>query len=252
MQLYEIAVVILSCDKFKITWQPCIDHFYNAWPGCPHPVYLLNNLVPSNDNRVIDLMTGQDDGWSDSVIRGLRKIRAKRVFFIFDDSFITHIDINRLNVVFDVATKYDLDSVALLKKKFDRGDRFAGEIFKLSSKSKYRNSLFLNLIKRDTLLAILRAGENAWQYEKVGNKRSEGFDFYSVNSTNFVRYHHGIVKGKWLPETYTYLMSNGYNLDGNPFGVYTKMQVAGLKIYEKAFNAYQKVYHLVNWYWAKL
>ena len=56
---------------------------------------------------------------------------SKRVFFIFDDSFITKIDINKLNVVFEAAIKYDLDSVALLKKKFDIGAKV--------SISKYQN-----------------------------------------------------------------------------------------------------------------
>jgi hypothetical protein len=252
MQKNEIAVVILSCDRFKITWQPCIDHFFNAWPACPHSVYLLNNFVPSNDNRVIDLMVGQDDNWSESLIKGLWKIKSKRIFFIYDDSFITNVDINKLKGVFDTAIKYDLDSIALLKKKFDRGESFTNEIFKLSPKSNYRTSLFLNLIKRDILIGLLMPGENTWQFEKIGSKRSESRDFYSVNSADLVHFYHGIVKGKWLPETYTYLLRNGYNLDDNSFDIYSKMQVVGLKIYEKAFIIYQKLFHLSIWYWKKL
>ena len=52
MQYADIAIVILSCDKFKVTWKPCIDHFFNAWPDCPHPVFLLNNFISSEDERV--------------------------------------------------------------------------------------------------------------------------------------------------------------------------------------------------------
>ena len=93
----NIAIVILSCDKFKITWKPCIDHLVNAWPNCPYPIYLLNNFIPSNDDRVIDLLVGDDLNWSDSLIKGLLKIEEKRVFFIYDDSFITDRKSTRLN-----------------------------------------------------------------------------------------------------------------------------------------------------------
>jgi hypothetical protein len=247
MHTNEIAIVILSCDRFKITWQPCIDHFFNAWPTCPYPVYLLNNLVSADDNRIINLMVGQDDSWSESLIKGLFKITQKRVFFIFDDSFITSIDINKIKIIFEASIINDLNSVALLKKRFDRGENFNNDIFKLNPKTKYRNSLFLNLFKRDLLLDILKPNENAWQFEKIGSKRTEEFDFYSVKSADLVQYYHGIIKGKWLPETYMYLQNQGYILDDTTFDIYTRMQVARLKIYEKTFNIYQKLYHLFIW-----
>ena len=37
-----------------------------------------------------------------------------------------------------------------------------------------------NIIKKSLLLTLLKSGENAWQFEKDGNIRSKGFDFYSV------------------------------------------------------------------------
>jgi len=71
MQNSNIAIVILSCDKFKVTWKPCIEHFFNAWPDCPHPVYLLNNFISCDDRRVKNLLIGEDFNWSDTLIKGL-------------------------------------------------------------------------------------------------------------------------------------------------------------------------------------
>ena len=96
MQNADIAIVILSCDKFKVTWKPCIDHFFNAWPDCPYPVYLLNNFTPSEDERVKDLLVGEDFNWSDTLKKGLLKIEKKRTFFIFDDSFITKFNLEEV------------------------------------------------------------------------------------------------------------------------------------------------------------
>ena len=244
MQYADIAIVILSCDKFKVTWRPCIDHFFNAWPDCPHPVYLLNNFISSEDERVKDLMVGEDINWSDTLKKGLLKINNKRIFFIFDDTFISKLKLKDVKLIFKIAIDNDLQSVALRKKQFDRGKRFNNKLYKLSSNTKYRNSLFLNLIKKDLLLSLLKSGENAWQFEKDGNKRSKNFDFYSVYESKLITYHHGIIKGKWMPETYFYLKNKGYSLNANTFKNHSKFRVFSIKTYTMIFYAVQKFLHL--------
>lgn len=244
MQNTDIAIVILSCDKFKVTWKPCFDHLFNAWPDCPYPVYLLNSYIPSNDERVIDLLVGEDLNWSDTLKKGLLKIKEKRVFFIFDDSFITRINIEEVELVFKMAIDNDLDSVALRKRVFDSGKRFNEKIYKINPTAKYRNSLFLNLIKKELLLSLLKSGENAWQFEKDGNKRNQKLNFYSVYSPKLVAYEHGIVKGKWLPNTYNYLKNNGYSLNGNPFKNHSKFKILTMEIYTVIFYTVHKFTHL--------
>ena len=240
----DIAIVILSCDKFKVTWEPCFNHLFNAWPDCPYPVYLLNSFIPSNDERVIDLLVGEDLNWSDTLKKGLFKIKEKRIFFIFDDSFITRFNLEEVKLIFKISIENDLDSVALRKRVFDSGKRFNEKIYKINPTAKYRNSLFLNLIKKDLLLSLLKSGENAWQFEKDGNKRNKSFDFYSVYHSKLVAYEHGIVKGKWLPKTYSYLKNNGYSLNGNPFENHSKFKMFTMKIYTIIFYTVHKFTHL--------
>ena len=244
MQYADIAIVILSCDKFKVTWRPCIDHFFNAWPDCPHPVYLLNNFIPSEDERVKDLMVGEDLNWSDTLKKGLLKINNKRTFFIFDDSFISKFNLEEVKLIFKIAIENDLQSVALRKKRFDRGKRFNDKLYKLNSNTKYRNSLFLNLIKKDLLLSLLKSGENAWQFEKDGNRRNKNFDFYSVYDSKLITYYHGIIKGKWMPETYFYLKNKGYSLKENTFENHSQFRVFSIKLYTIIFYTVQKFLHL--------
>lgn len=244
MQNTDIAIVILSCDKFKVTWEPCFNHLFNAWPDCPYPIYLLNSFIPSNDERVIDLLVGEDLNWSDTLKKGLFKIKEKRIFFIFDDSFITRFNLEEVKLIFKISIENDLDSVALRKRVFDSGKRFNEKIYKINPTAKYRNSLFLNLIKKDLLLSLLKSGENAWQFEKDGNKRNKSFDFYSVYNSKLVAYEHGIVKGKWLPKTYSYLKNNGYSLNGNPFENHSKFKMFTMKIYTIIFYTVHKFTHL--------
>jgi hypothetical protein len=244
MKINDVAIVILSCDKFKVTWEPCIDHFFNAWPDCQYPVYLLNNYVSSEDNRVNDLLVGEDNNWSDTLKKGLLKIQQQRIFFIYDDSFITKFYLEDIKLIFNIAIQNDLPSVALRKRKYDKGEQFNEKLYKLGQTTKYRNSLYLNLFKKDLLLSLLKSGENAWQFEKDGNNRSKIFDFYSVYETELASAYHGIVKGKCLPETYHYLKENGYALHDNTFEVYNKFQVFNFQIYTKIFDLFHRFSHL--------
>jgi hypothetical protein len=242
--MHDVAIIILSCDKFKVTWEPCIDHFVNAWPNCPYPIYLLNNFISSNDDRVIDLMVGEDLNWSDSLKNGLLKIQEKRVFFIYDDSFITKINIAEVNLIFKITVENDFDSVAIRKRIFDNGKRFNERIYNINPTAKYRNSLFLNLIKKDVLLSLLKSGENAWQFEKDGNIRNKALDFYSVYNPKLVSYEHGIIKGKWIPKTYKILKNKGYLLNGNEFAIHSKFKMLIVKLYTIIFYAAHKFINL--------
>ncbi len=243
MQNNEVAIVILSCDKFKITWKPCIDHFFHAWPDCRYQVYLLNNFISSGDSRVIDLMVGEDLDWSSTLKKGLLKINEERVFFIFDDCFLTQINHEDVKLIFKMAIENDLDSVALRRKKFGNGKRFNDKLFKLQPKSKYRNSLFLNLIKKNLLLDMLKPGEDAWQFEKEGNNRNKKFNFYSVYEPKMISEHHGIIKGKWMPDVYKYLKKEGYLLNEDTFEQHSKLIVIMMQIYTLIFYTVHKFTH---------
>ena len=240
----EIAIVILSCDKYKITWKPCVDYFTKAWPNCPYKVYLLNNKLRSEDDRVTDLLVGEDISWSDSLIRGLEKLSEKRVFFIYDDSFLTYLDVAAFENLFKVAVEQDFVSLTLRKNPFDRGFFYNDDVIKLHQTTRYRNALFMNLIKRDVLLSLLHPGENAWQFEKEGNSRNSKYDFYSINGKKtIVKYMHGIVKGKWLPKTKLKLMKAGYEVNDKSIGVFTRNEVLKMDIYAALFFRINKLYH---------
>jgi len=246
MKKNDISIVILSCDKFKVTWKPCIDYFFNTWTDCPYPVYLLNNFIESEDNRVTDLMVGEDFNWSDTLKKGLLKIDQDRVFFIFDDSFITKIALEEVEIIFKMAIENDLESVTLRKNPFGKGLKYNNRLYKIKPTAKYRNSLFLNLFKKEVLLGLLKDGENAWEFEKEGNERSENIDFYSVYSTKLASYHHGIVKGKWLPKTKNHLLKKGYLLKGNNFKSFNNLEVLFMNFHAFLFFSLNKLLHFIK------
>lgn len=243
MKTTDVALVILSCDKFKVTWQPCIDYLFKQWPNCPYPVYLLNNFIESDDTRVKNLLVGEDFNWSNTLKKGILKISQERVFFIYDDSFITKIDLEEVEVIFKMAIENDLSSVTLRKNPFGNGRKYNDRLYEIKPKAKYRNALFLNLIKKEVLLGLLKDGENAWEFEKDGNQRSEKIAFYSVYAKKLTSYHHGIVKGKWLPKTKKELRNNGYMLEENDLKSFNNVEAWFMNIYAFFFFLLNKLYY---------
>ncbi len=243
MKKNDIAFVILTCDKFRVTWEPCIDHFFHSWPNAPYPIYLLNNFIPSEDDRVIDLLVGEDVNWSDTLYKGILKIKENRIFFLYDDAFIHQINFAEIELIFNEASINDLESVALRKRIFDRGKRFNEKLYRINPSAKYRTSLFLNLIRKDILLGLLKTGESTWHFEKAGSKRSANLNFYSVYEKGLVHYHHGIVKGKWIPSVFEYLKNLGYPLEDNTFKSHSAFRIFIMKIYTMVFVVVNSFIH---------
>lgn len=204
----EIAIVVLSFDGFHELWKPFFDYFFQTWNDCPYKIYLLNNFQKYDDERITNLLVGEDVSWSDSLKKGLQKISEKRVFFLFDDAFIYQIDENAITQCFQTAIAKNYTSVMLRPSLFI--NQFSRKKIQLiPDNALYRNALFCNLILRDHLFNMLNEAESAWDFELNGNKRSLEFDYYSTKRT-LIQCHHGIVKGKWFHAIYKKLTNQGY------------------------------------------
>lgn len=206
---HEIAIVVLSFDGFQELWKPFFDYFFNAWNDCPFKIYLLNNFQKYDDDRVTNLLVGPDLSWSDSLQKGLRKITEKRVFFLYDDAFIYRLDKNEINSCFQIAIENNYLSLMLRPSLFIN-PLSTKKIQPIPKEALYRNALFCNLIDREHLIKLLHQSESAWDFELVGNKRSEAFDYYSTSKKQ-LQFHHGIVKGKWFHSVFKKMHRQGYS-----------------------------------------
>lgn len=205
----KIAIVVLSFDGFKELWQPFFDFFFQSWPNCHHNIYLLNNHIKFNDERVINLLVGDDLSWSDSLIKGLNKIPEEKVFFLYDDAFIYKIDLQKLNYHFNNSIKKNYLSLHLRPSYFV--SKFGiDKPTLIPQRALYRNALFCNLISRKHLLKLLDNSESAWDFEMKGNIRSIPYKYFSIKKS-FIKYHHGIVKARWVPSVYVKLTKKNYS-----------------------------------------
>ena len=74
---------------------------------------------------------------------------------------------------------------------------------KLPKGSLYRSTAVFAIWKVNVLKKILKSDENAWEFEEFGSIRSDNFsNFFVVNNDFFKNPIHGVVKGKFLFNTY--------------------------------------------------
>ncbi|MBU1011373.1 MAG: hypothetical protein KKG99_00085 [Bacteroidetes bacterium] len=211
----KIAVLVLSCDKYSDLWPTFFNLFERFWPNCPYDVYLQTNyLVYQGGKNVKSLTIGIDKTWSDGLKKSLMNLtKYEYVLILLEDMFLSaNIDDNTLELIIDQFIIMDGNFITLINEP--KPDRPVNKHFGIISKNAmYRSTTTASLWKQSVLLDLLDDTENAWQFEKVGSKRSDKYEgFYSVNQDVF-KFIHGVIKGKWTRKAKRDLQKLNVNLN---------------------------------------
>ncbi len=208
----DIAVVVLSCDKYSDLWKPFFTLFEKHWSSCPFSVYLLANQKTMPHSKYQTILSGIDIDWSSSFKKQLEQVSEPYVLVLFDDALISE------NV--------KSESVVKLKKIIStyRPDYFRfrpypvpkkwieENVGRFEVKEPYRTALFA-VWKKDVLLDLLVRGESAWQFEMQSVPRSEKYKDFLGTNYQFFSYIHGIEKGLWLRPAVRFLSKAGVPVD---------------------------------------
>lgn len=177
----DVAVLVLSCDKYSDIWPVFYDFFFKYWPECPFKIYNASNHLSSTHPRVINIHSGLNSDWSTETKAILEQINEKYVIIILEDYFIYN----------PVDTPKLLDSLKIMKKynalflklgcfpvshaslwKYDKLHD-APFIGKIKNAQQYRVNLQLGAWNKELLHSLLKNGESPWQFEINGSKRSD-------------------------------------------------------------------------------
>lgn len=193
----DVAIVVLSCDRYKDLWAPFFDLFFRNWPQCKFPVYLFANKERWSDSRVITIFSGDDKSWSDSIKKCLAQLSHRHVWLLFDDVFLdAAVDERKVERLMNFV--YRCDPAYLRFRKYPRPDERLDQFFgRCKEGVLYRTSVFA-IWKREVLQNLLASGENAWEFEYKSVQRSLSYpDFYGVYE-DYCSYVHGVEKGVWI------------------------------------------------------
>ena len=209
----SLAIVVASCDKYSDLWEPLFGEFFNYWPDCPYPIYLVANHKQFSDPRVTTLLAGDDVDWSSTIATALTQIRHSHVLFWIDDAFLADkVQTAYVESIFGQVKELDANFWRLRPNPLpnERVDEQTGV---LAPEAAYRVSLFATIWKMSALSEILRPGESAWSFELKGTERSRKLNrFYTVLDEVF-SYLHGVERGVWIRPAARGLERRGYKLD---------------------------------------
>lgn len=211
----NIALLVLSCDKYSDLWENYFILFNKFWPDCPFPVYLQTNTQDFESERINNVIkVGEGHAWSEDLLNSLSGLHQyDYVLLMMEDMFLNR-NVNNIRVFSVIKEFLNIDGNFITLINEPNYDKKHSENFgKISPGAMYRATATAALWKIDVLVDILRKNETAWDFEKKGSVRSDQYDgFYSVVDDCF-SFFHGVIKGQWTIEAVKEFDRIGLSID---------------------------------------
>ena len=216
-ELQRIAVVMPSCDRYGSLWPISLEALDRFWPGRPRATYVIASGRRVGRPGVTELLLGEDVSWSDNLRRALAAGPEDYVFLALDDLvMLPGVQASRINAALARAVREGWDYLRLnpLPPPAAAG---ADGLGRCAAGEAYRASTVWSLWKKSVLLQVLKAGENAWQFEKSGSARTDGYREWWASSLRHVPYVNVITAGRCDPDALARLRAAGFDTAGLEF-----------------------------------
>jgi hypothetical protein len=199
MQESNIAFLVLSCDKYSDLWEPYTQLFNRYWADCPYDKYFATNQIPFDKYDFKSILMGEDKTWSQGLAVALSELKNQ-----YDYVLITLED---LFLIEKIDTSYITDCINEFVEKngnylrlFTRTKIHKGggkHINTIVQNLPYRHNCVYAMWKIETLSNVLLPSENAWEFEKIGAKRTANMDGFFYSNKNAFVFSNVVIKGKW-------------------------------------------------------
>lgn len=224
----ELAILVLSCDKFSDAWQPFFNMFFRYWQDCPYTIYLFSETKNFNHPRVKTITSGKVMSWSSCLKWALENIKEKYVLFLLEDYiFLKPVDTNRIEKCFSILKETDSNYLRLFPCPGPDVplEGYAG-IGVIKPESPYRTCTQAAIWKKDAMLAIIDPEESGWDYELNSVERAKKLEgnFLCVEVDEkgdpleegdypITYYCTAINRGKWRREAVKIIRKHGFKVD---------------------------------------
>ena len=138
----DLAILVLSCDKYSDVW----DDFFNLkekfWPDCPYKCYLATDTKSYHRDGVETIHFGNIRTWSICATKAIEQIKEPYIALFLEDAFIykqivTSIIEENLNIF--VKNKMDFLTMERnrMEKTFTPANQIAPHIWRIERHRKY-------------------------------------------------------------------------------------------------------------------
>lgn len=213
----QVAILVVSCDKYNDVWNIFFKTFKKYWPDCPYPIYLGTNKITYFCGGVNLINTGEDLSYSENLIMMMDKVEAEHLIIWVDDLMLTApVNTQHIKDIVEYAIKSGIDFVKLLPNfPYSYTEEKYG-IGRLPNGIKYQVSIGLSCVKKSFMKSIVaEKKKSAWdlEYEISRNiKNRTDLKIYALlnDLKNYpISYKNIIGKGKVIRNSASFIIENG-------------------------------------------
>lgn len=235
----DVAILILSCDKYADAWESFFLMFEKFWSDCPFTIYLTSNEKPFVSEKVKlkinQLFSNKHSTWSEETFLVLKEIKEEYVILLLEDYLIyQNVDTQSIMKYYNVMLQENALylRLACFPKKYNSWwpyQPITKEYAVISYDAKYLISLQTSIWKKDFLLQLIEDNESPWEFEINGSNRARHWTLENPNrflcliedkKKHYVHgpityYCTGITNGKWERGAISLLKKNGIEITSN-------------------------------------
>lgn len=218
IQANDMAVLVLSSDRYSDLWHPFFALFFRYWKNCPYPVYLGSNKKRFDDPRVTTILSGDPKDWSADTISILKQIPEKYVLVILEDYFFTdRVDAETIQKSLELVKSENADFMRMASFPSSFNDIYpfrphprAAFAVVTQPGAMYALTLQVGIWNREIFADLLIPGETPWDFEIEGSKRANDkkLKLLGIRPDPDEEYVHGpipylctaVTKGVWMRE----------------------------------------------------
>ena len=203
----DLAVVMLTCDKYEAVWDTWYHYFKKYWK-LDVPVYFINDKLdcPFDDMTQIKVDIPEIELWTKKLRVAVEQIPEQHLFILLEDLFFNQSIDDIFMDVYATFKALEADALRILMKPthsalipIHRGLP-RNMVRRLHQRDKYLIAYSPNIWDKDYLLEALQVDENPWHSEVKGTKRmwDKGKKIYEIELTGW--YTNSMRLGKIQPE----------------------------------------------------
>ncbi len=236
----DCTILFCTCDSYADLWDPFFTLLKNYWPECSNNKILINteSMDYSFDGlniKCLQLYSENDKvPYGERMIQHIKAIDTEFTMVMIDDFFLTHkVDDKALDEVIQWMKNDERTSVFHFYPVRDKDDVPSEKYPKYDIRplhAQYKFCFQAGIWKTDYLLKAWKPHENPWEWEHMGNMRSNDpdRDFYVIRNEEEapIRYCYSfdgsaVYHGKWNVDLVEPLFKeNGIEVDFSIRGEY--------------------------------
>lgn len=236
----DVAVVVISCDKFSSLWTLFFDRFSRFWPDYCGQMYLISNHMAFEREGVKTICVGDDRDWSSNLEIALSQIHEDNLLLMLEDAPLDRpVDHSGLIQIFADFSEQNFDYLNLKASPRPKNAPIDSGYGRYPANLMYRAALVPCLWRKAVLHDLLVPGETAWQFEIRGSKRSNSYErFFSVREP-VLHFLHCVIQGKLDRRAALKLNSTG-EIEALNFPVMSKREYRKLRLKELRGNLFAR------------